>query len=114
MESVSQALENLANAAIADQDTTAILITANNELTESNKLLAEQVKKLTDKYTELHDMIKTNQNGNTQPTRASRTQRVEYDPHGVTCPNKQEGHQEAATRSNTLGGSNKGKNWRFD
>eukprot|EP00957_Ditylum_brightwellii_P196465 14969394-Ditylum_brightwellii.AAC.1 len=81
MESVSQALENLANAAIADRDSTAILISANKELTESNKLLVEQVKKLTDKYTQLHEMIKTIQNGNTQPTRASRTQRVDYDPH---------------------------------
>eukprot|EP00957_Ditylum_brightwellii_P159192 12116341-Ditylum_brightwellii.AAC.1 len=42
MESVSHASENLANAAIADRDSTAILISANKELTESNKLLVEQ------------------------------------------------------------------------
>eukprot|EP00957_Ditylum_brightwellii_P116465 8883743-Ditylum_brightwellii.AAC.1 len=69
------------------------------------------------------------QNGNTQPTRASRTQRVDYDPRGycwscgfcvtkdhnsVMCPYKWEGHQEAATRSNTMGGSRYHKNWKFD
>eukprot|EP00957_Ditylum_brightwellii_P024553 1853795-Ditylum_brightwellii.AAC.1 len=54
MESVAQALENLANAAIANRDSTAILISANKELTESNKLLAEQVKKLNDEMILLH------------------------------------------------------------
>eukprot|EP00957_Ditylum_brightwellii_P060187 4571563-Ditylum_brightwellii.AAC.1 len=62
MESVLQVLENLANAVIADRSSTAMLISANKDLTESNKLLAEQVKKLSDKYTQLNEMLKVMQN----------------------------------------------------
>eukprot|EP00957_Ditylum_brightwellii_P018521 1392556-Ditylum_brightwellii.AAC.1 len=69
------------------------------------------------------------QNDTTPPNRASRWPRVEYDPHGycwscgfcvkkvhnsVTCLHKKEGHQEAATCSNTMNGSRTHRTWKFN
>eukprot|EP00957_Ditylum_brightwellii_P205731 15345135-Ditylum_brightwellii.AAC.1 len=114
IESVSQPLENLANAAIANRNATLMLVSANKELTECNKMMAEQVKRLGDKYTQLNEMLK--QNDGQQPRGRTPWPKIQYDPHGycwscgflvkrshnsVTCPNKKDGHQEAATCSNT-------------
>eukprot|EP00957_Ditylum_brightwellii_P148724 11322981-Ditylum_brightwellii.AAC.1 len=60
MESVSEALENLVNAAIAGRNATAMLVSAKKELTESNRLLAEQVTQLGDKYVQLDELLKSN------------------------------------------------------
>eukprot|EP00957_Ditylum_brightwellii_P188427 14344117-Ditylum_brightwellii.AAC.1 len=69
------------------------------------------------------------QNDVNPPNRASPWPKIQYDPHGycwscgfqvkknynsVTCPNKREGHQEAATRSNTMNGSTNHKSWTFN
>eukprot|EP00957_Ditylum_brightwellii_P160168 12193708-Ditylum_brightwellii.AAC.1 len=80
MESVLEALENLANAAIADRNATAMLVSANKELTESNRLLTEQVKRLGDKYAQLNEMLKANDGP--QPRGRTQWPTVQYDLHG--------------------------------
>eukprot|EP00957_Ditylum_brightwellii_P197020 15010087-Ditylum_brightwellii.AAC.1 len=80
MESVSEALENLANAAIDDRNATAMLVSANKELTVSNRLLAEQVKRLGDKYAQLNEMLKPIDGP--QPRGRTQWTTVQYDPHG--------------------------------
>eukprot|EP00957_Ditylum_brightwellii_P070302 5340811-Ditylum_brightwellii.AAC.1 len=57
-----------------------MLVSANKELTESNRLLAEQVKRLRDKYAQLNELIKSN-NG-PQPRGRTQWPTVHYDPHG--------------------------------
>eukprot|EP00957_Ditylum_brightwellii_P018693 1404380-Ditylum_brightwellii.AAC.1 len=68
--------------AIADRISTAMLISANKDLTESNKLLAEQDKKFIDKYTQLNEMLKVMQNDGNLPNRGSWWPKIHYDPHG--------------------------------
>eukprot|EP00957_Ditylum_brightwellii_P005204 397342-Ditylum_brightwellii.AAC.1 len=63
------------------------------------------------------------------PRRRSQWPKIQYDPHdycwsygfrvkknhnSVTCPSKKEGHQETATRSNTMNGNTDHKNWTFN
>jgi hypothetical protein len=133
---ISDALDNLANAALADRRTVEDLSTANKELAEANKQLTTQMNKINEKLDSMTRLLKAiptsrfnssdgrfNQRGG----RATNNQwrpREPMDPHGycwscgfkvstihnsVTCERKKDGHQDAATRSNTMGGNQFGK-----
>eukprot|EP00957_Ditylum_brightwellii_P180936 13784943-Ditylum_brightwellii.AAC.1 len=58
MQNVSSALENQANAAVTERKTTEELIVANKTLTDNNALLAEQLKKFQDNYSQLNNLVK--------------------------------------------------------
>eukprot|EP00957_Ditylum_brightwellii_P146225 11134005-Ditylum_brightwellii.AAC.1 len=137
MQDVSHALENLANAAVGDRNITSMLVennakltNTNVKLTEANGLLTEQVKKQQDNYLQFHDMIKDIKTNNAGESYSPKnvTQNIEYGPYGYchscgykvpkshnsfTCRWKKEGHQDGATYSNTMSGSEANKNHNF-
>eukprot|EP00957_Ditylum_brightwellii_P199058 15173617-Ditylum_brightwellii.AAC.1 len=109
MTGVTTALEHLAMAATVDKRTMEELATTNQELSEANKLFAEQLGMLTD---------------STQPPRQQGN--IDWDPIGFCwccgwkvdkrhnsfiCNSKKLGHQKGATRSNPMGGSDMNKEW---
>jgi hypothetical protein len=130
---ITTALDNLALAAINDRDIVMQLTNSNQQLTEANKLLTEQLQQAQNTNTKLVQKLGTQ----TQPT-ADRTPKsggrkpfnkeeweAKLNPvgycwtngyrviHGYdskTCGGKLGGHQDTATQSNTQGGSTKGKN----
>eukprot|EP00957_Ditylum_brightwellii_P134444 10249891-Ditylum_brightwellii.AAC.1 len=124
---------------MADRRTVEDLSKVNKELAEANKQLTSQMEKINDKLEVMTRLIKAipttrynygggnnyrgrNNQGGDRNT--SQWQRFVPDPHGyfwscgynvdkrhnsVTCNKKKGGHQEAATRSNPMGGSQLGK-----
>eukprot|EP00957_Ditylum_brightwellii_P151019 11499546-Ditylum_brightwellii.AAC.1 len=113
---------------MADRRTVEDLSRANKELAEANSQLTsqmEQINKKLDAITNLIQAIPTtgnNKRGGRFPNQ--HWQPVDWDPYGhcwscgykedkkhnsVTCLTKKDGHQDAATRLNTMGGSQAGK-----
>jgi cell division septum initiation protein DivIVA len=131
---ISSALDNLAMAATTDRDIVAQLTLSNTRLTEANKILAEQLKNSMEA-----NLILLKKPGNnprtpntpkTPTTTGTRqpfdqaTWEANLDPTGycwshgyrvqkghssANCKGKLGGHQDAATRDNTMGGATKGK-----
>eukprot|EP00957_Ditylum_brightwellii_P014840 1118590-Ditylum_brightwellii.AAC.1 len=98
---------------------------ANKELDEANKLLTFQIYQINKKLASITKSIPTTSN-NTRGGRFTNQcwNPVEWAPNGycwscgyhvdkkhnsVTCSRKKNGHQDAATRSNTMGGSQAGR-----
>eukprot|EP00957_Ditylum_brightwellii_P176408 13433251-Ditylum_brightwellii.AAC.1 len=119
MQNVSEALDNLARDIIAERNTMQELVTSNKVLTESNTLLAEQVKIMQNQYLQSKELIKE-----VRDNKKTWRPKTEWDPHGycwscgyqvtrnhnsVTCLHKKEGHKDTATRSNNMGGSQRNK-----
>jgi hypothetical protein len=143
---LSTALNNLAMAATMDRDIVEHLTRSNQQLTDTNKLLADQLKAALEVNNILMHKL-----GNTKPTTTTLTvappggtttkgkgRKVAFDieewkhnldpdgycwSHGYrvvkgndssNCAGKLLGHQDGATRANTMGGSTKGMTFRGD
>ena len=118
---IASAIDNLAMATTTDRSILEQLVAASKELTEANARLTEQVHKLM-QGTVCQPVPKVNKN---------RERRLKYearlDPNGYcwthgyrvvkghtskTCHTKAPGHQDEATRANTMGGSESNKSWK--
>eukprot|EP00957_Ditylum_brightwellii_P123311 9402354-Ditylum_brightwellii.AAC.1 len=116
---------------MAEKRTVEDLSKANKELAEANKQLTSQMEKINDKLDTMTRLIKaippTGNNYRGCRTTNNRWQTFKADPHGycwscgykvdkkhnsITCSREKDGHQEAATRSNPMGGSQAGKQQR--
>eukprot|EP00957_Ditylum_brightwellii_P080032 6086166-Ditylum_brightwellii.AAC.1 len=129
---ISNALDNLANAKIADKRTVEDLSKASMKLVKANKQLTNQVAQITEQLSVIIKLIEvliksTNVRGNGFGGNSAR-KKIDWDPHryrwscgfclvkshnSVACTSKKEGHQEVTTESNTMGGSQKNKNYVF-
>eukprot|EP00957_Ditylum_brightwellii_P092454 7040599-Ditylum_brightwellii.AAC.1 len=125
---ISEALDDLANAAMSDRKTVEDFSKANKELAKANRQLTSQMEQISEKLasiTKLIEAIPTTSN-NMRGGRFTNQcwKPVEWDPRGywwsyhyrvdkkhnnVTCSRKKDGHQDAETRSNTMGGSQAGR-----
>ena len=132
---ITQALNNLALAATTDRDIVAKLMATNQQLVNTNKTLMDQLRQALDNNTKLIAALATTGTTDNTMTRTVGTNgphkkfnREEWvanlDPNGYcwthgykvanghnsqTCVGKLKDHNDAATRSNNLGGSQKGK-----
>ncbi len=113
-------LDNLANAAVQKNDTVERLVVA-------NKLLTDTVAKLQEDNTKLLAVIQQLAgSGHTQRPSPAHSSTPKWDPKGYchthgyriiighnskTCRYKKPGHQNEATRQNTLGGNQDNKAW---
>ena len=111
-----EALDNIAMAATAKQNTLDTLIKTNEHLVKENT-------KLTAEVARLNNLLATQ---NTTVNKSKKTWPAWCDPdaycwscgykvrvghNSKTCKRKKEGHQEEATRTNTMGGSTANKGW---
>jgi hypothetical protein len=116
-------LNNLAAAATNEKTTLAQLVENNASLTASVAALTASVASLTSAYTLLNN-AKPPAATNAPPAPAQKRTKTKLDPNGycwthgymvrvghtsATCTDKKLGHQEAATRTNTMGGTERGK-----
>jgi len=128
---ISSALGNLALAATTDRDIVAQLTQSNRALTEANKNLTEQLKTAIDTNSILIRKLGPTSTNNTttrapkgkapfdntvweaglDPNRYCWTHgfRVQHGHNSQNCKGKLGGHQDAATHTNLMGGSEKGK-----
>ena len=118
-------LDNLAAAATTERTTLTQLIENNASLTASVTSLTASVASLTAAYALLAAGKASNSTATTPTTGASRTRakpavngycwthgfRVKVGHDSATCKHKGEGHKDAATRANTMNGSNANKGW---
>lgn len=113
-------LNNLAAAATTEKSTLAQLVENNASLTASVAALTASVTSLTAAYT----LLNTAKPPTTTTTAPGKRTKAKLDPNGycwthgymvrmghtsATCSDKKLGHQDAATRTNTMGGSERGK-----
>ena len=107
-----EAVANLAAASATDRDTLADLTNAVSNLTNQ---LAEKDKLITSLKLQLNDCRgTTNARGTKTPLDPqghcwTHGHKVSHAHNSSTCRNKAPGHQDQATRANTMGGSTKGK-----
>ena len=121
---ITDALDNLALATTNDCNIIAQLTEANEALTRANLTLTEQIKELIQAMSS-HDMQTTEKNDQKR-TKVKRFEE-KLDPNGYcwthgykvskghsshTCSSRAKGHQVEATRSDTMGGSDKNKEWK--
>ena len=118
-------LDNLAAAATTERTTLTQLIENNATLTASVTSLTASVASLTAAYALLAAGKTSNPTAATPTTGAARTRakpavngycwthgfRVKVGHDSATCKHKGEGHKDAATRANTMNGSNANKGW---
>lgn len=112
----AEALANLATATASDRQAFQVLVETNQKLTETNQKLMDRVSELKDELAALKKSRtsndrKSNRNANIDPTEYCHTHgyRVSKGHNSKTCRTKAAGHQDEATRSNPMGGSQKGK-----
>jgi hypothetical protein len=124
---ITSALDNLALAATSDRDSVALLTSANQQLTAAVKTLTEQLKQALATNATLASQIgKTSTpatpNGRQRFDRAAfeanldpvgycwtHGYRVTVGHNSIGCKGKLGGHRDAATRTNNMGGSQRGK-----
>lgn len=119
-EQMVMSLDNLANAAVQKNSTVESLVTSNKQLSDSiTKLQTENTKLLAiiEKLSNIKSSSNTNPNPNgfkLDPTGYcwSHGYRVSVGHNSKTCTKRADGHQENATRSNTMGGKDFNKDWK--
>jgi hypothetical protein len=120
---ISNALDNLAMATTADNNIVTQLTQTNAELVKAVGVLTTQLKKALDNNTMLVQKMGANTSTNTAK-KASSNNDSKFDPNGychthgyrviyghssATCNFKLQGHQDTATRTNTMGGNTRHK-----
>eukprot|EP00957_Ditylum_brightwellii_P053765 4072944-Ditylum_brightwellii.AAC.1 len=125
MTGVTTALEHLAMAATADMCTMEEQATTKRELSEANKLFAEQLKNFTDNVRQLTQKVESSPKKKL-PRTPRPTGNIDWDPirfcwscgwkvdkchNSFTCNIPKLGHQKGATRSNPMGGSDRNRDW---
>jgi hypothetical protein len=122
LDSIDNALDNLASAATNDKAVLEKLVATNSSLTTSNSHLTNQIKPL---QTQLAAMKGQGGGGGGGSGRDATTKkgpdpagycwfhgsRVGYGHNSTTWEHPKEGHQSRATRQNTKGGSSANKDW---
>ncbi len=122
LDSIDNALENLASAATNDKAVLEKLVATNSSLTTSNTHLANQIKTL---QTQLSGKKGHGNGGGGRGSRDSNTKKgpnpagycwshgwhVGHGHNSATCKHPKEGHQSNVTWQNTKGGSSANKDW---
>lgn len=134
MYDIGAALDNLANAATADRGIVTELTSANAQLVKTNQKLTDQVAALAKQLQQAMQTIESMANskgghsgGGGGGGNGGGGRKPNWDPNGYcwscgykvtkghngkTCWSKKAGHQEQATRADTMGGSTANKNWK--
>jgi hypothetical protein len=121
LDSIHNALDNLASAASNKKAVLEQLIASNSSLATSNSTLTNQVKTLCDQLATKSRGGSGRGGGSNDPNKRrgpdpagycwSHGYRVGHGHTGHTCSNTKEGHQPTATHNNIMGGSDADKDW---
>jgi hypothetical protein len=104
----AEALVNLAMAAMSDHQAFHVSVKANAAQTTTIESLTDEVKKLQEDLAKLKQKKKPDQCPNTSDC-WTYGYHIMPNHNSSTCGSKAEGHKDAATHSNTMGGSTAGK-----
>eukprot|EP00957_Ditylum_brightwellii_P179420 13668156-Ditylum_brightwellii.AAC.1 len=96
---------------MADRRTVEDLNRANEELAEANKQLTSQMDQINEKLDAITKLIKAIPTTDNNKKGGSCGYKVDKKHNSVTYPTKKDGHQDAATRSITMGGSQAGRQY---
>ncbi len=121
LDSIDNALDNLASAASNKKAVLELLIASNSSLATSNSTLTNQVKTLRDQLVAKSRVGGKRGGGSNNPNKRrgpdpagycwSHGYRVGHGHTSHTCSSPKEGHQLIATRNNIMGGSIANKDW---